>query len=117
MLFKPKPGKPGDELTWYWLNRLLKWCQLNEINVGPNSGLTMTKSTVTGTTLAWSGIAPAGQLAVCNGGIDACVANSTPCTNSGGNNYWAPGTGDVFFLNYNGTCWVEDNTQSVPVLN
>ncbi len=118
MLFKPRKLKPGDELTTYWLNRVLTWCQTNTINLGPNSGLSMIQSPLTGTQLRVirSGSA---QLAVTtSGGVTACVANAGSCTNSGTLLKWTPGTGFVYYVSYNGTCLVADTSStSVAVRN
>jgi hypothetical protein len=51
MIFKPKAGKPGQELTWRWLNGLRAWCQENDIKPGVNSGISVIKSQLTGTQL------------------------------------------------------------------
>lgn len=114
-----KYGQAGMELTWSWLNALLKQVLTNRINCGPNSGLSMVKIAGVGTFLRVSDpTAGAGQLAITDGTISACVKTTlatTGCPTSPPS--WAPGTGFVYFLNYNGTCWVQDDMQNYSVLN
>lgn len=44
-------GKPGSELTWAFLNDLLKMAMGNRVNCGVNSGLSMVRSEGVGTFL------------------------------------------------------------------
>jgi hypothetical protein len=105
----PKQGRPGDELTWSWLNSLVSWCQRNTINLGACSGLSAVP-TPQGIALAVSGLMGA-QVAYTKTAITASTAGV-----SGG----APGQGTAYFANFDGTNLNLDNaatTNAVTVYN
>ncbi len=116
MIFGRGYGRPGDELTWNFLNSLLRMARGNRINLGPNSGLSMVRSEGIGTFLRLSQVTTTGQLAITTSTISANVFNTGSCMGTSPKK-WAPGGGTVHFVNYNGTCWVEDDTGDVNVLN
>lgn len=114
MLFPPRKGQPNDELTWAWLNKIRDWCRRNEVYLGNDSGLELKKldcGTFLRATPSTQGV---GQLAVTVSSISACVYNTTPCINVGTLLKWDPGTGSVYTVDYDGTCFVAD-TSSDPV--
>lgn len=77
MIFGRGYGRPGDELTWNWLNAILKMARGNRINLGPNSGLSMIRSEGIGTFLRVSSLSGVGQLAVVDSsGITARVTTT-----------------------------------------
>lgn len=102
MMFAPKDLKPGDELTLSWLNKIRSWCARNTINLGVGSGLAMVQNEQ-GTFLRVSG-SQSGELAITHGSITARVTST-------------PGTGSVYFVNYDGTSLSTDTSHDIPVLN
>ena len=116
MIFGRGYGRPGDELTWAWLNSILKMARGNRLNLGPNSGLSMLRDEGVGTFLRLSQTSLSGQLGVAVSTISANAYNSGSCAGTSPKK-WAPGGGTVHFINYDGTCWVEDDTGDVDVLN
>jgi hypothetical protein len=103
MIFGKGYGRPGDELTWSWLNNLLKMCRTNTIILGPNCGLAMIKSEGTGTALRVTNKGSGRQLAVTDGTISARVTTTA-------------GSGNVFLVTNDGTT-LTVGTVDTPVLN
>jgi hypothetical protein len=97
-----KYERPGTELTWAWLNELLKLTRTNRINLGANSGLTMVQASGVGTFLRATPQISA-QLAITNGTITARVGTTA-------------GDGNVFFVTVDGTTLSADTVDN-PVLN
>jgi hypothetical protein len=74
----------------------------------------LTLSNIAGGPLIGLATSGSAQIAVTNGTISACVANSGSCTGSG---KWVAGTGTVNPVSYNGTCLVTNTSASISVLN
>jgi hypothetical protein len=76
MIFGRGYGKPGDDLTWKWLNSLLEMARKNRIKLGQNSGLSMIQGE-SGTLIWATGQSQTGQLAVVDSsGITARVTTT-----------------------------------------
>jgi hypothetical protein len=54
MIFGRGYGRPGDILSWKWLNNVLKMCRTNQLFLGQGSGLSMNKIDGIGTWVAVS---------------------------------------------------------------
>lgn len=104
-------GRAGEELTWTWLNALLKLARGNRINLGPNSGLSMVREEGIGTFLRVSQSQTADRF------LGVTISTVSACAVVTAGTKWTPGAGTVYAVSYDGTNLNTNTEFTYDVLN